>query len=219
MRRISRPAVRENVSRNSGSWYFVGRSWENVFTATNGLRISWTRPAAMASIEAKRSARRFSCSSSFKCEMSLTAATAPTSWPGRSGQGRGRAHEGDELAGRVGQRELDLGARLAIRKRPPEAPGQGRRELLHPLAFRRDRRHANQPLGRAVEEHYPGLGSDGHDSALYRAQDRLKLLIKLHHALVSLRVSDRDRRLIRERRKQISIITEVWVVKWFWTKR
>ena len=122
------------------------------------------------------------------------------------------------MPGRIGQRELDLGAGLAIGKRSPEAPGEGRREILHPLAFRRDRRHANQPLGCAVEERDPGLGSDGDDSALYRAQDRLKLFIELHHALVSLRVSDRDRRLIRERRKQISIITEVWVIKWFWTK-
>jgi hypothetical protein len=46
----------------------------------------------------------------------------------------------------------------------------------------------------------------------------LKLFIELHHALVSLRVSDRDRRLIRERRKQIGIITEVGIIKWFWTK-
>ena len=41
----------------------------------------------------------------------------------------------------------------------------------------------------------------------------MKLFIELHHALVSLRVSDRDRRLIRERRKQISIITEVWIAR------
>jgi hypothetical protein len=122
------------------------------------------------------------------------------------------------LAGRIGQRELDLGARLAIGKRSPEAPGEGRREILHPLAFRRDRRYANQPLGCAVEERDPGLGSDGDDSALYRAQDLLKLFIELHHALVSLRVSDRDRRLIRERRKQVSIITEIWIARTLLTK-
>jgi hypothetical protein len=46
----------------------------------------------------------------------------------------------------------------------------------------------------------------------------LKLFIELHHALVSLRVPDRDRRLIRERRKQISIITEVWIARTFLTK-
>ena len=44
---------------------------------TRGFRISWIRPEAIASIEASRSARRFSCSSSLSLDKSFRTATAP----------------------------------------------------------------------------------------------------------------------------------------------
>src|ERR1044072_7284760 len=71
---------------------------------TSGFRISWMSPDVIASIDARRSARRFSCSSSLSREMSLRTATAPRTGPsgprsGRGGLGRCRREPWGQLPG------------------------------------------------------------------------------------------------------------------------
>ena len=81
MREICRSATRTSLARNSGSSNRVGSNWVKALRDTRGFRISCTMPEAMASSEARRSARRFSCSSSFSRERSLKTATAPRGIP------------------------------------------------------------------------------------------------------------------------------------------
>src|SRR5262245_24907884 len=126
-------------------------------------------------------------------------------WPDQRG---GRAHQGDQLARRVGQRDLDLRAGLPIRRGGLEQAGQGHGQVADRLPQKGLGRDSGQALGRAIEERDTAPRPHRDHPALDRGEDALDVLVHEQHLMVNLRVAHRDRGLVREGCEQIGIVTE-----------